>query len=74
MTKSKDWGRNDPQDSQVMALRTKVDKLEGKKIGLNKEGGGSGSKNSSLTKSTFKYTINPERMEKVGPTKSLMDY
>ena len=52
-----------------MALMTKVNKLEGKNIGLNKKGGGPGFKNSSLTKSTFKYTINPERMKKVGPTK-----
>ena len=59
MTKSKDWGRNDPKDSQLMALVTKVDKLKGNKTGLNKKGGGGpGIKNSSLTKSTFKYTIN----------------
>ena len=71
MTKRKDWGRNEPKDTQLLALMTKVDKLEGKKTGPSKRGGEHGSKTSPSTTGTFKYTINPERMKRVGPTKMI---
>ena len=31
LTKSTDWGKNDPKQTQLLALMTKVEKLEGNK-------------------------------------------
>ena len=71
MTKNKDWGRNDPKDRQLMALMTKLEKFEGKKTSPSKRGGRPEAKNLPPTTSTFNYTINPERMKRVEPTKTI---
>ena len=66
--KEKSWGKNDPKDTQLLALQTKVDKLEV----LNKKNKKSGnSTNTSATPGASNSCINPERMKKAGPTKTI---
>ena len=70
MTKSKDWGKNDPKDTQLMALMTKIEKLEGNKNSTGKKGGQNKSSPSTATGAN-NSCINPERMKKAGPKKMI---
>ena len=36
--KSKNWGKNDPKDTQLVAFMTKIEKLEGKNTSTGKGG------------------------------------
>ena len=69
MHKEKSWGKNDPKDTQLLALQTKVEKLEG----TNKKNKYNGKSTSGTPKTpgTTNSCINPERMKKCGPTKMI---
>ena len=69
MTKSKEWGKNYPKQTQILALLTKVEKLEGNKTSTGKKGGNN--KNSPTITGVSNSCINPERMKKAGPKKMI---
>ena len=70
LTKSKLWGKNDPRDTQLLALMTKVEKLEGNKTSTGKRG--ENNKTSPPTTTGANNScINPERMKKAGPKKMI---
>ena len=68
MHKEKSWGKNDLKDTQLLALQTKVEKLEV----LNKKNKKSGNPTKTpATPCASNSCTNPERMKKAGPTKTI---